>query len=102
MTCLSSDVTVATSCPLPPHFLPLLPFTSLSLQLRISTCVFVDVRVFVFLPYKVATEYEAEHKDEDPCPKDHHVDVERQVLKRHGWHSARLIGEDQSQTAEAP
>lgn len=54
------------------------------------------------LPYKVATEYEAEHKDKDACPKDHHVDVERQILKRHRWHSARLIGEDQSQTAEAP
>lgn len=54
------------------------------------------------LPYKVATEYEAEHKDEDACPKDHHVDVERQVLKCDGRHGARLIGENQSQTAETP
>jgi len=54
------------------------------------------------LPYKIAAEYEAEYKDKDACAEYNHIDIERQVLEGDGWHSAGLIGVDQSQTAEAP
>lgn len=53
-------------------------------------------------PYKIAAEYETEYKDEDACAEDHHIDIERKVLEGDGWHSAGLIGVDQSQAAEAP
>lgn len=54
------------------------------------------------LPYKIAAEYEAENEDKNACAEDNHIDIERQVLEADGWHSAGLIGVDQSQTAEAP
>lgn len=52
--------------------------------------------------YKIAAEYEAEYEDEDACAEDHDIDIERKVLEGDGWHSAGLIGVNQSQTTEAP
>lgn len=61
--------------------------------------------IFQFLlpwPDEVATEDEAQDEDKDACPKDNHVDVEREVLEGDGRHGARLVGVNQSQTTEAP
>ena len=53
-------------------------------------------------PDEVTAEDEAKDEDKDACPKDDHVDVERQVLEGDGRHGARLVGVNQSQTTEAP
>ncbi len=53
-------------------------------------------------PYKIAAEYETEYEDENACAEDHHIDIKRNVLEGDGWHSAGLIGVDQSQAAVAP
>lgn len=61
--------------------------------------------IFQFLlpwPDEVTTEDETQDEDKDACPKDNHVDVERQVLEGDGRHGARLVGVNQSQTTEAP
>lgn len=65
----------------------------------------VLIRYFWFCwawPDEVAAEDEAQDEDEDACPKDNHVDVERQVLEGDGRHGARLVGVNQAQTTEAP
>lgn len=53
-------------------------------------------------PDEITAEDEAQDEDKDACPEDDHVDVERQVLEGDGWHGARLVGVNQSQTTEAP
>lgn len=53
-------------------------------------------------PDEVATEDKAQDEDKYACPKDDHVDVQRQILEGDGWHGARLVGVNQSQTTEAP
>lgn len=40
---------------------------------------------------EVAAEDQTEHEDEDPCPEDDHVNVQREVLKGDWRHRARLI-----------
>lgn len=52
-------------------------------------------------PNEVTAENKAEYKDEDTCAKNHHVDVQWQVLESDGRHGARFVGIDQSQTTEA-
>lgn len=51
---------------------------------------------------EITAEDEAQDEDEDARPEDDHVDVEGQVLEGDGWHGARLVGVNQSQTTEAP
>lgn len=72
------------------------------ISLDTYACIALHERVWSDLPYEIAAEYETQHEDKDPCAKDNHIDIERQVLEGYRWHSAGLIGVDESQTAEAP